>query len=299
VARKFESGCVRLAADLRVTDSNDIRRGYPYAVLKALILSRTLVVAFAGNAQLALHTVRQLPRPPEEITDVIPTLTASCERAGDGEGRVDYLAAVAGEGIWRITNDGVEGVLEAAWIGDHRAFELYQRAYHEGPVALPLQVPSLSPERPLPVSKAEYAETVRMMNGIFQLVLEDSINTVGEAFILAASLDGSFRYEQQAHLAADHERVISGAKWVAPDWGTVAEGGFGYSTLVPCEPGIGVLGLYFPHPGLGLLYHPLARDDPFVYRHVTHAGFRARVLEGHGVELVGPDFGSRTGADDA
>jgi hypothetical protein len=48
VARKFESGCVRLAADLRDTDSNDIRRGYPYAALKCVILSRSLVVASLG-----------------------------------------------------------------------------------------------------------------------------------------------------------------------------------------------------------------------------------------------------------
>lgn len=76
--------------------------------------------------------------------------------------------------------------------------------------------------------------------------------------------------------------------WVAADWGTVANGGFGYMLLVPVESGIGVIGLHFPHAGLGLLYHPLSRDDPYVYTRVTHADFRRRVHDDHGLAIDGP-----------
>jgi hypothetical protein len=49
VARRFESGRVRVGGDLRATDSNDIRRGYPFAVLKAVILGDTILVGCAGR----------------------------------------------------------------------------------------------------------------------------------------------------------------------------------------------------------------------------------------------------------
>jgi hypothetical protein len=73
----------------------------------------------------------------------------------------------------------------------------------------------------------------------------------------------------------------------------VAKGGFGYSTLTPTDPGIGLIGLDFPHPGLGLLYQPLKRDDAFAYPQVAHEDFLARVLKEHGVQIDGPGFDPR------
>lgn len=98
----------------------------------------------------------------------------------------------------------------------------------------------------------------------------------------------------RSFLAADHEQVITPEQgWVNADWGTVANGGFGFSMLVPDEPGVGIVGLYFPHPALGLLYHPLAQEEPFAYRDVTDAEFRTRVLGDHGVSISGPVLGPR------
>jgi hypothetical protein len=287
-----ESGRVRVVADLRVTDSNDIRRGYPFGALKSVILSETILVGSAGNAELAMHTLRRLPAQPARVDDVLPLLAESSATAGSGNAAVDYLVAVAREGIWRVTHQGVHESARTGWIGDARAFVVFQRGYHETPVSEPIVVPGISSQTPLPVSKEELEESLRMANGILRLELDDSIDTVGEAFISAVSpRAGGFRYEQQAMLTADHEQIVTGGEWIAADWGTVAEGGFGYSTLVPVEPGIGMLGLYFPHAGLGLLYHPLCRDDPFVYARVTHTQFRARVLDAHGVALHGPGVG--------
>jgi hypothetical protein len=292
VARKWRSGRVRVIADLRVTDSNDIRRGYPFAALKNVILSRDLLIAYAGNASLAMHTLRELASSARDPDQVLTTLSESSLRADGGDDGVDYILAAPGRGLWRITHVGVKAVQEATWIGDRDAFELYQRAFHEMPVSEPIRIPGVSPEGPLQVDPKELEDSIRMMNAISSFQFGPSVESVGEAFIEATWSAEGFRYEQQAHLAADHEQVITGDEWVSADWGTVAEGGFGYSTLIPTEPGIGLLGLYFPHAELGLLYHPLNRDDAFVYARVTHESFRGRVLAEHGVRIDGPTFGS-------
>jgi hypothetical protein len=287
VARRSESGRVRVIADLRVTDCNEIRSGFPIGVLKNVICSRDVVVAFSGDVAAATYTLRQLPRPLVAAADLVPVLAESSAAHGGRLG-VEYLVAATDEGIWRVRAGAVEEGLRAAWIGDKEAFTVYQRGYLERPVPPVLHAPGVSPAGPLPVSAEELEESIRMANGVLELT-EYPVPSVGEAFVTASSTRDGLRYEQQAFLAADHEQVITPEQgWVNADWGTVANGGFGFSLLVPDEPGVG---LYFPHPALGLLYHPLAHGEPFVYRGVTDAEFRASVLGDHGVSVSGPVLG--------
>lgn len=90
-------------------------------------------------------------------------------------------------------------------------------------------------------------------------------------------------YEQQAVLVADHEQVVESSEgWVPADWGTVAGGGFDYVILVPVEAGIGAIGLYFPHAGLGLYYAPLDQDEPWPYPRVSREDCLAGVRRDHG-----------------
>jgi hypothetical protein len=292
VARSWPSGRVRVTADLRVTDAQELRRGYPSAVLKNVILSETVVVAAAGNAELALHALRALPDRPERAAEVLPALEKSSAAAGAGDCRTEFLVAGAGDGLWRVTASGARDDGRASWIGDAAAYAVYQHGYHESPVGPPLIVPGISPPGLPPAFDTEMQEVLRMGDGIHRLDATGSVPTVGEAFITASATPSRpLHYEQQAFLAADHEQVIEPRAWVAADWGTVARGGFGYATLVPEQPGIGMLGLYFPHAGLGLLYHPLRRDEPFVYPRMSHAAFRACVLAEHGIAINGPAFG--------
>lgn len=279
---------------MRVTDSDDIRRGYPFAALKNVILSPQVVVATAGNAALAMHTLRRLPTRPSHSGEVLPLLLESSEQAGPGSARVSYLVAVPSAGLWRVTHAGVEAEQAAAWIGSQDAFERYQRIYHEIPPPEVIRVPGISPAGPsIAELDHEYFDaSTRMGYAIRSLQDDPSVKEVGEAAVSASSSSNGFRYAPEVYLAADHEQVIAGENWVPADWGTVAEGGFGYSMLVPTEPGIGLVALYFPHAGLGLLYHPLSRDDAFVYSHVNQAEFRSRVLSDHGVDVDGPTFGT-------
>jgi hypothetical protein len=291
VGRQDSSGRIRVIGDLRVTRRDQIRRGYPVAVLKNVIVSRDLLVAYAGNYELALHTIRQLRGYENDTDAVLDSLYSSSLAAGAGEGATQYLVGARARGLSVVSFSGVESDAEAAWIGDKAAYEIYQRGYHSAVITEPIRIPGISPEGPMNIRWDDFEVAARMSHGIWQLELEGSVETVGEAFITAYSSRDGFRYEQSAVLVADHDQVVSGDEWVPADWGTAADGGFGYAVLTPTEPGIGLIGLNFSHGRLGLLYHPLARDDPFPYLNVTRQEFRARVLDEHGVDIDGPSIG--------
>lgn len=288
VADIWPSGRVRVVADLRVTDAHELRRGYPSAVLKNVILGPQMVVAFAGNVALATHTLRSLPSRPGEADAVLSALLEASKLGGSGKSGVDFIVAVGDQGLWCVTNKGVESDQTSAWLGDVQAFDLYQQAYHGTSVAEPIRVPGISPAGAIPIDAQELEGLIRMSNALTSLQFDRSVESVGEAFVTATSSKDGFRYEAQVYLAADHEQVITGAQWVPADWGTVATGGFGYCVLVPTGSGTGVIGLHFPHAGLGLLYHPLAQDEAFSYNRVAHGEFRDAVLRDHGISIDGP-----------
>jgi hypothetical protein len=286
VARAFGER-VRVAADLRVTRRDDTARGYPIAVLKNVVLTPDVLVAFAGDVDVATAALRQAKAVASHVERILEVLVQTCEQAA-----VEFIVADRPTALWRVSADGIEPT-SATWVGDKRAYEVYQRGYHTMPaVREAIRIEGISPAGPAPFSPDELEVLSRMLNGTIALENTGSIASVGEAFVWAhASATRGFQYEQQAMLQADHEQELPPDRWVTADWGTVANGGFGYSMLVPVEPGIGIVGLYFPHAHLGLLYHPLARDEPFVYPRVSHSELREAIRSEHDVELHPAGFG--------
>ena len=127
---------------------------------------------------------------------------------------------------------------------------------------------------------------IRMSFGTMAVLNGEGIEEVGEVFVVANSKRG-FHYEQQGAFWANNEQEI-GTEWTTLNWGTTADGSFGYNLLPPKLAGVGAIGLYFPHGGLGLLYHPLRYDHAAPYRRVTHDEFCAAVKEDHDLVVDGP-----------
>lgn len=128
VALRNMNGVIHVSGDMRLTDPDELRRGYPYGVLKNIILSPEHLVAYAGNAELAMHTIRNLRN--ASLEELVAGLHASAEQAGDGLGAVDFLIAHTAVGLRRVTARGIEEPSDAGWLGDAAAFEIYQQAYH-------------------------------------------------------------------------------------------------------------------------------------------------------------------------
>ena len=288
VARTFARG-IRIIGDMRVTSATG--RGYPIAVLKVVLIDPDLAVAYAGNLEHAMDVVRAFVADGGGAADaehLIEQLEASCAR---DPGRVEYLVARRPRELWQIDHIEVRTNLTAAMIGNRSAFEIYQRGVHNAQPPQVFVMEGYTPPPMTPEQEKDLLLSSQMTAGVLALD-QSGIEDVGEAFVSVWGGSEGFRYEQQAFLAADHEQVITGDAWTHADWGTVAEGGFGYSVLAPSEPGIGMVALYFPHAGLGMLYAPLKRDGPCVYPRVMQAELCDRLMTDTDVMFGGASFGS-------
>jgi hypothetical protein len=285
VGREFTSG-LQVAGDLRVLVCDEVRRGYAVAALKTVILSDDLLVAYSGNVEVALATLRALPSARQEANATARALSDSCVAAN---GKVEYLLAQRPGRLMRVTEESIEDDLETGWVGSQQAWTIYQEAYANAVTGPPLRISGISPEGPLPLPAEDWDALQRMNAGIVAVV-QAELNDVGEAMVFATASTPGFHYQPQAVLEATHEQVISGEGWVPSDWGSAATGGFGYSVMTPTGSGIGAIALYFPHGQLGLLYAPLVQDEPISYRQISQGDFRSKVAEEYGIYVDGPRF---------
>jgi hypothetical protein len=74
---------------------------------------------------------------------------------------------------------------------------------------------------------------------------------------------------------------------VDPDWHGPARGAYFHSFLWPRRRGVGAFGVHIHQGRIGAFFHPLLRQEPFVYTGVSHREFVERVDADHGIELRG------------
>lgn len=218
VGRQSAEGVIRVVADMRLTDAWDIKRGYPIAVLKNIILDDDVLIAYAGNASVAVHAIRELQDAPRE--ELVAGLHQSSVEAGAGEQGVSYLVADVNVGLQRIRHTGAEPPARATWIGEREAFEVYQALYHGMPKPQVLTVEGISPPEAFPDTPDTEA-FLRMSSALMQMQMMDNINTIGEAQVSAFSRNG-FHYEPQAFLAAANEQVFTSPEWTNVNWGSAS-----------------------------------------------------------------------------
>jgi hypothetical protein len=273
---------VAIVSDLRVTDPDEIRRGYPYGVLKAIVLAPDLCVAFAGSVDEALDAVTSLPIPAssEAFPEIAEALAARTRR---GRRSAEYLVASSNPPRLARIRDGIVEQSRSTWIGDLAAFNEYQRIF-------------LDPARPRPTLPAgqlqppELAVVGSMSMAMGELVRSEAVPSVGESAILLRTTEASvFQYQTLAMVQASPQSIPSGVR-TTMRFGSAAEGGFAFSMLTPTEPGAAVIGIYFAQGRVGLLYQPLASRYPVSYAPVSHDEFRTIVRENHGVDIQGVEI---------
>jgi hypothetical protein len=118
---------VRMAADMRVTDPSQIQRGYVHAALKAVLLSPTVCVGYAGNIGFALHAIREIASLGVGFDAVQARLLAAHR---DSKGVSEFLVAGLRPSRLVQIKEGGAAFDPAGWIGDGRAFREYQAEYH-------------------------------------------------------------------------------------------------------------------------------------------------------------------------
>jgi hypothetical protein len=265
---------VHVIGDLRVLDPHEVRRGFPYAILKVVVTQPHICVGFAGSVDAALDALYQV-REMSDAEEVAATLVAYTERVDD----VEFLVADATRNSIAVAQGGVRQA--GGWIGDIDAHTLFQAAFAEEP---PEVYRSGAPDDP---DTAEHVMTGIRIHRAADAVLAASLVSVGEEFVRATSKNGTFEYMTSAKMVMGRDQTIPSGTWTTIQFGGAAEGGFAHSVLTPTTPGVGAVGIHFFQGRLGLLYAPLLAREPYVFREVSHGEFRDDVRERFGFDIQG------------
>ena len=287
---------VRLGADMRLTDRNAAHHGFLSARLKLVLVSSTQCIAYAGRDGLAITAIRHIFTkeldPTRAASHLLDVHITEAQTADFLVASLDPIALVA------ITN-GRAQQCRASWLGDLAAFDEYQRNYHADHRLLPEDAYASAGE----ATDIEIA--TRMASGMEAVVHGAPVDakgnlvlpsggaheTVGEAIVYARRRvhHGLFGYGvySRARSSGFAPTLATKLGVVPPDWGSAERGAFTYSMLVPADPGVAAVGLYFVEGELGILYAPLIFDEPTPVTRVSREEF-VRVVEAeHGIKLEG------------
>jgi hypothetical protein len=296
VARRF-ADAPRLVCDTQLTDPLG-RRLNPFGrgALKLVIVHRGLCIGFDGGEITGLEAVLDAGRSAAfdyDLAEVRRGLTRASRSSTNGF-LVASLSPVAS--LVRIRDGVDEGEVGGAWLGSRPAFSAYQ-GYFATAGSLPHEIQH---DYQSHLSTEERSTASRMLPAMMRVIEDGRFGEVGGLPICVASTARGFRYESTAMLAADHDQVIEPEEgWVDADWGTAAEGGFGYAIKTPDRAGVGAVGAYFPHGRFGILYYPGHALERVPFQDVIDAQFCRAVEERFGFPFgrKGLGFGESAAAD--
>jgi hypothetical protein len=132
VAQTTESG-PSIVSDTRVTFEWE-RASFKTGTLKAIIVSPTVTICFAGDVGAGLDGVRNFARhliAGTGLDDLLPHLQ---KLTTDQRRSVEFIIASSGaeSTLTRIRGGEIEINLLTAWIGDQDGFERFQEERHSG-----------------------------------------------------------------------------------------------------------------------------------------------------------------------
>jgi hypothetical protein len=250
--------------------------------LKSVIVHRGLCIALAGGVISGQDAIRDVANAVEHdfsLDEVVHYLEKVATRSGN-----DFIVAALfpAPTLIRVEPTGTTPGVSSAWIGSRPAFAAYQSYYGSAD-----QLPRRSKRWRTPLISAEEQDAVaRMAPSMMQVIEDQDFPEVGGLPIFVAPTRRGFCYESVAMLAADHEQVINPEDgWVDADWGTAAQGSFGYALKVPDEAGVGAIGAYFPHGRLGVLYYPGRYEQAIAWREVGDQEFCDAVEDEFGISF--------------
>ena len=237
----FEEG-VFLFSDLRLSYELDLNpvagQERPTSSLKTYFLNRDLAIAYSNGIQaghLAVTEARRLSAIGTSTADIAEFLRVTC---GQKNGLAFLLADARNPvTIYKIWDGQLAGAQKGVfWIGDSTAAKL--------------------------VLGADHHKNARALDGYFQEVLDSQrIPSVGGIVVTARGTEKGFKFVSKMVLTSPYYKVQADGKQRAVDWGNAAAGGFGYTTLVPVEPGQNGWGVHFFQGRLGYFFRVDIEQD--------------------------------------
>lgn len=225
VVSYIEKNEVYLYSDTLVSYSKSQgRRGFQ--ILKILMLSPSLVLAFSGDPAQALHIYFDLVRekiPSRlKVSDIAHLLHARCawitsELGSDAS--PDFLLAQVTPSpiVYRITDKEFRVCPQHAWIGNGEAAARVFR----------------TPER----------NRTGVRDAMCMIISDAEFDDVGGHFVEVRGNASGFKFIPRLELTSPRYVPVEG--WNTVNFGTAETGGFGFTTITPVEAGRNGFGVFY------------------------------------------------------
>lgn len=261
-----------MVADSKLNDPTTIENNPLKSILKIAILHPLVKLAYAGIVHYAEQVIKDFYE--QDISETEDFISLLMSAHIESNMQTDFIFATALAGIpqlFCIKEGNLEYSIENAWIGDHRAFDVYQRNFH---------------------TSQEMNLKTRMKNAMDSVSSCDFIDSVGWYTTLSL-LDFQehehpiFLYNMETMaISGDRLTIQAGERAVIP-YGQAETGSYSISTLFSrslARPG---LGRYFEQARLGILHCPRLSIYPILFRDCTGEEFVTRAFRENNVPLKG------------
>jgi hypothetical protein len=281
VARVID-GSVRILSDWKVT-YDDERMSTPLTgTLKAIALSPDTSVAYStSNVDTALQSIHAAL---DSVGGYAADDLALALRSATADDSQEFLVASRST-LHAVKAGVVHSNQSATWLGDHAAFEEYQRLYHQ---ASPPEVPAIEH------FTSEYFSTIDKMDIAFAAVLQNARfrPVQGLKIVLTSRSSAGEGFHYLPCSAGFDFQPVTGAGEQSILVPTPASGGgYNYSVLVPEEFGIAAIGAHFLQGEFGALFRPLDEHPVIKLRASTAGEFISLVKLQYGLSLSGFSWG--------
>lgn len=286
VVAKKNSDDLFMVADSKLNDPKTIENNPLKSIIKIAILHPLVKLAYAGVIHYAEQVIRDFyDKNICDLKDLVPLLINAHTESNQ---QTDFILATALGGkpqIISIKDGNVEYDIDNAWIGDARAFNVYQQSFHT------------SQERDLKIKMKKALDSVCSCDFI------DSVGWYTTCSLLdyREHIHPIFLYDMETvAVSGDHLSIKAGETTALP-YGRAETGSYSISSLYSRSLGRPALGRYFEQVKLGILHCPKISIYPILFENCTGEEFVIRALQECKVPLKGVvlDHGTRFKCVDA
>jgi hypothetical protein len=225
---------IHLKADTLISFDEKLGRT-SYHALKILALSPTMVLAFSGNHELAIRiyfdliTTDRCKLGISELAHLLVDLRIKTS-VDSPEGPPDFLIASTEPVlvIYRINDFGISRSLTDSWIGNGAAAAVVAKT--------------------AALTASPYGNS-----GFDEIVNAGTFKDVGGHVVHMRGNTKGFKFIPKMKLVSPRYIPVEG--WQTVDFGTAQSGGYGFTTITPCEPGCNGYGVFFFQGAFGLFLH--------------------------------------------
>lgn len=273
VVAKKSGNDLFIVADSKLNDPKAIERNPMNSILKVAILHPLITIAYAGVVHYAEKVVSDFYS--KNICDLKELFPLLMNAHVESNQQTDFILATALGGhpqLFLIKNGNLEHNIENAWIGEAKAFSVYQESFHSLDDGVELKE--------------------RMKSALDSVCTSDFVDSVGW-YTTCALLDFKehthpiFLYDMETVAVSGDKLTVKAGETIALSYGQAETGSYSISTLFSRSLARPAIGRYFEQVQLGILHCPRISLYPILFRNCSGEEFIIRAFKENSVPLKG------------